>query len=163
MDSGERERHPLLIGWRETVAIPEWGIAGIEAKVDTGARSSAIDVSGLEELPDERVRFQVALDRRREALSPSIETRISRRVTIRSSFGTARERLLVRARIRIGGQEKEIEIGLVPRRRMLSRMLLGRLALAGDFLVDPSRRHLFDPPAPRRRRRRRDAGSETGP
>lgn len=163
MDSGEPKQAALLIGWRETVAIPEWGIAGIEAKVDTGARSSAIDVFGLEELPGDRVRFQVALDRRREALSPTIETDISRRVVIRSSFGTARERLLVLARIRIGGQEKEIEIGLVRRRRMLSRMLLGRLALAGDFIVDPSRRHLFDPPAPRRRRRRREPGAEAAP
>lgn len=163
MDSGEPEQAALLIGWRETVAIPEWGIAAIEAKVDTGARSSAIDVFGLEELPGDRVRFQVALDRRREALSPTIETAISRRVVIRSSFGTARERLLVLAHIRIGGQEKEIEIGLVRRRRMRSRMLLGRLALAGDFIVDPSRRHLFDPPAPRRRRRRREPGAEAAP
>lgn len=163
MAPDEPQSAALLIGWRETVAIPEWGIAAIEAKVDTGARSSAIDVSGLEELPGDRVRFQVALDRRREALSPSIETAISRRVRIRSSFGTARERLLVRARIQIGGQQKEIEIGLVPRRRMLSRMLLGRLALAGDFLVDPSRRHLFNPPAPRRRRRRREPGTEAAP
>lgn len=162
MPPDEPKAAALLIGWREIVAIPEWGIAAIEAKVDTGARSSAIDVSGLEELPGERVRFQVALDRRREALSPSIETGISRRVRIRSSFGTARERLLVLARIHIGGKEKEIEIGLVPRRRMLSRMLLGRLALAGDFLVDPSRRHVIAPPAPRRRRRR-EPGSEAAP
>ncbi len=150
-------RTPLLIGWRELIAIPEWGIAAIEAKIDTGARSSAIDVSELEELAGDRVRFQVALDRRREALSASIETAICRRVTIRSSFGHTRERLLVKARIRIGHLDKEIEIGLMPRRRMRSRMLLGRLALAGDFLVDPGCRYAIAKPARQPRRPRRPA------
>jgi len=131
--------------------------------VDTGARSSAIVVSELKELPAGRVRFQVALDRRRESLSPPIETAVSRRVRIRSSFGTARERLLVLARIRIGGQEKEVEIGLVPRRRMRSRMLLGRLALAGDFLVDPGLRHVIAAPASRGRQRRRPPERESAP
>jgi len=156
----EGERTPLLIGWRELIAIPEWGIAAIEAKIDTGARSSAIDVSELEELPDERVRFQVALDRRRAILSPFIETAICRRVRIRSSFGHTRDRLLVKARIRIGQLDKEIEIGLMPRRRMRSRMLLGRLALAGDFRVDPGRRYAIAKPARQPRRARRPAPAE---
>ena len=157
-DAGERK--PLLIGWRELLAIPDWGIDAIEAKIDTGARSSAIDVSELEELPDGRVRFQVALDRRREAFSPFIETAICRRVKIRSSFGHTRDRLLVKARIRIGQLDKEIEIGLMPRRRMRSRMLLGRLALAGDFLVDPGSRYAIAKPARQARRARRPAEGE---
>lgn len=156
------DQAPLRIGWRELLAIPDWGIAAIEAKIDTGARSSAIDVTELEELPDGRVRFQVALDRRREALSPSIETAVSRRVRIRSSFGHTRDRLLVKTRIRIGPFEKEIEIGLMPRKRMRARMLLGRLALAGDFLVDPGTRHLIAKPA-RRRRGRAGAPPEAKP
>lgn len=155
MATDHEGRTPLLIGWRELIAIPEWGIEAIEAKIDTGARSSAIDVSELEELPGDRVRFQVALDRRREILSPFIETAICRRVRIRSSFGHTRERLLVKARIRIGHLDKEIEIGLMPRRRMRSRMLLGRLALAGDFLVDSGCRYAIAKPARRPRRLRR--------
>ncbi len=163
MASNGRSQDPLLIGCRELVAIPDWGIAAIEAKIDTGARSSAIDVSAIEELPGDRVRFQVALDRQREALSRSIETEICRRVKIRSSFGHARDRLLVKVRIRIGDHEKEIEVGLVPRQRMRSRMLLGRLALAEDFLVDPSRPYHIAKPPRRARARKRAASAKDEP
>ncbi|MCB1163039.1 MAG: RimK/LysX family protein [Candidatus Krumholzibacteriia bacterium] len=160
MDEAPKDDAPRLIGWREIVAIPDWGIEAIEAKVDTGARSSAIDVSQIEELPDGRVRFHVALDRAGELLSPAVETAVSRRVRIRSSLGHAHDRLIVRAHIQVAGVDKEIEIGLVRRRRMLSRMLLGRLALQGDFHVDPGRRYLFVKPA-RRKRKRRPASKDT--
>ena len=92
MDEAPKDDAPRLIGWREIVAIPDWGIEAIEAKVDTGARSSAIDVSQIEELPDGRVRFHVALDRAGELLSPAVETAVSRRVRIRSSLGHAHDR-----------------------------------------------------------------------
>ncbi len=47
----------LIIGWREVISIPEWGILKLRAKMDTGARSSAIDVASSEILPEGRVRF----------------------------------------------------------------------------------------------------------
>jgi hypothetical protein len=105
----------------------------------------------------------VALDRAGEILSPEVETFISRRVRIRSSLGHAHDRLIVRAHISVAGVDKEIEIGLVRRRRMLSRMLLGRLALQGDFLVDPGRRYRFVKPRKRARRKPRSEPSEDSP
>ena len=50
---------PLLIGWTEYVDLPEWGITRVRAKVDTGARSSALHVENIKELPRGRIRFDV--------------------------------------------------------------------------------------------------------
>jgi len=142
----------LVIGWREAVSLPHWGIEDLDAKADTGARSSAIDVENIEELPGDFVRFQVVRSRSRTDLSDPIEAKIARRIKVRSSFGHSMERLTVFARIRIGTLEKVIEVGLVRRRRMLTRMLLGRRALEDTFLVDSSRRYHYRRKARRRRK-----------
>jgi len=142
----------LVIGWREAVSLPHWGIEDLDAKADTGARSSAIDVENIEELPGDFVRFQVVRSRSRTDLSDPIEAKIARRIKVRSSFGHSMERLTVFARIRIGTLEKVIEVGLVRRRRMLTRMLLGRRALEDTFLVDSSRKYHYRKRAARRRK-----------
>jgi len=132
----------LVIGWREVVSLPKWGVEEIDAKADTGARSSAIDVENIELLPDDFVKFQVVLSRARD-LSDPIVARIARRMRVRSSFGHSMDRITVFARIRIGSLEKVIEVGLVHRRRMLTRMLLGRKALEDTYLVDSSRKYHY--------------------
>ncbi len=133
----------LVIGWREYVQLPDWGISGIKAKSDTGARSSVIDVASVEELPDGLARFEVVLSRTDRSQSVTITAPIVRRTRVKSSFGHAHDRLLVEARISIGSIEKKIELGLVCRKNMLCRMLLGRSALKGTFLVDPAHCYLF--------------------
>jgi hypothetical protein len=122
------------------VDIPAWGIAGIEAKVDTGARTSALHVESLSELGGGRVRFELKAGRRKA--SP-IDASVTRRGRVRSTSGKIEPRVFVTARVRVGESEHAIEIGLVDRRHMLYRMLLGRSALAGRFLVDPGGRFLL--------------------
>ena len=134
--------HPILIGWREKVDLPYWGLFGLRAKADTGARSSAIDVAQVEELPGERVRFEVVTDRKDPEARHVLEADVVRRTRIRSSFGQAHDRLFVETRLRLAGEELVIELGLVCRKNMLSRMLLGRKTLEGRFAVDPGRRYL---------------------
>ena len=56
-------REPIVIGWTELVDLPEWGIKDLRAKVDTGARTSALHVENIEELPRGYVRFDVILHR----------------------------------------------------------------------------------------------------
>lgn len=131
------------IGWREYVSVADWNIDGIVAKADTGARSSAIDVANLEELPGDRVRFDAIVSRDGNGKHVFVETDIIRRTRIRSSFGKSSSRLVVAALVRIGTTEKRIELGLVCRKNMRCRMLLGRTALRGDFTVDPSRCYLL--------------------
>ncbi len=132
-------------GWKERVALPEWGITRMAAKLDTGANVSAIHVDTVEELPDGRVRFDVALNRD-ASRSRVIEADVVRIARIKPSHGVVQERHIVRTIAVIGDRSMEVEFSLVCRKRMLRRILLGRLALAGEFLVDPSRAYLLGEP-----------------
>lgn len=131
-----------LIGWKETVDLPDWGIRHIVSKSDTGARRSAIDVSRIVELPGNRVRFDVVLDRRDRSKTRTVEAEIDHQTHVRSSNGEQHERYFVRTRVVISGLTKEVEFSLVSRADMVCRILLGRKALEDDFLVDPSVKHV---------------------
>lgn len=132
-----------LIGWSESVDLPEWGIRGIRAKVDTGARTSALHVENVEELPNGRVRFDVVLHRRRRDRRVHVVSRVRRRARVRSSTGHYSTRIFVATLLRLGDVEREVELSLVDREHMLFRMLLGRSALGGAFLIDPAHRGLL--------------------
>ena len=131
------------IGWREWASLPEWDLE-IRAKADTGARSSAIDCSSIEELPNDRVRFTMRLSRK-TGRNLTHEAPIAMRKHVRSSTGHGHDRLFVETTLRLGDREKKILVSLTCRKRMIHRMLLGREALSGDFLVDSSVDHWATP------------------
>jgi hypothetical protein len=140
---------PLVIGVTEYVDIPAWRILRLRAKIDTGARSSALHVENIRELGGGRVRFDVRLSRSESDRRVTVESRIARRGQVRPSSGEPEERIFVAVKVRIGPIEREIELSLVDRGRMIFRMLIGRRALAHAFLVDPGRRYvLYQPSAP---------------
>jgi hypothetical protein len=141
MQRSTRDR--VLIGAVEAIDIPAWGVRGLAAKVDTGARTSALHVEHIEELPGGRVRFEVRLHPGEQAGRVRINAVVRRRGRVRVASGAEESRLFVVARVRLGETTRSIEIGLVDRGRMLYRMLLGRSALAGVFLVDPARRFVL--------------------
>jgi len=147
----------VLIGWNEYVDIPEWGIRQLRAKVDTGAKNSAIHVENVEEMPRGRVRFDVVLHRMQRDRPVRVTTRIARRGRVRSSTGHYERRIFVNAVVRIGPVEREVQLSLMDRGRMTFRMLLGRTALAGAFWIDPARRYLLGP------RRRLKGGAREKP
>lgn len=132
-----------MIGVAEYVDIPAWNVRALAAKVDTGARTSALHVENVEELGRRRVRFDVRLNRRLPREHVRVEATILRRGRVRSTSGVVKPRLFVAVNVSIGGVRRKIEVGLVDRRTMIYRMLLGRSALAGVFLVDPGRRFLL--------------------
>jgi len=134
---------PLVIGWNEYVDIPEWGVKRLRAKVDTGARSCALHVENLRELPRNHVEFDVVLHRGKRDRRVHVRTRISRRGRVRSSNGEYSNRVFVTVPVSIGPVEREIELSLVDRQKMIHRMLLGRTALSGPFLVDVAHRCLL--------------------
>lgn len=140
----DRLRGRTMIGTAERIALPEWGIGKIRVKIDTGARTSALHVDGVEELPGDRVRFWVVLDRKR-GRRLQVEAKIARTARVRSSTGRAEKRFFVSTIMQLGGVEKKIEISLASREPMIFRMLLGRTALAHDFVIDPSHRYLTTP------------------
>jgi hypothetical protein len=139
-------RKPIVIGWVEYVSIPDWRIARLRAKMDTGARSSALHVENIREIGHGRVRFDVRLHRRKTDRKVSVEAPIRRRGLVRPSSGHSAWRIFVLVRVRIGSREQDIELSLVDREKMIFRMLIGRSALARHFLVDSGNRYLVSSP-----------------
>jgi hypothetical protein len=137
---------PVVIGWAELVDIPEWRITAMRAKVDTGARTSALHVENIREVGPDRVRFDVRLHRRKLDRRVTVECPIKRRGRVRPSSGVFQTRIFVSAHVRVGPVEHEIELSLVDREKMIYRMLIGRSALAHHFLVDAGRRYLLTKP-----------------
>ena len=150
---------PVTIGYQEYVALPEWGIDRLLAKSDTGARSSALDAKNITELPDNKVRFDIALSRKNRDRTVTVEADVVRRTRVRSSHGHATERLVVVIPLHVGRISKPIEVTLVSRKPMICRMLLGRTALADTFLVDSGRRFVLSEPRRKKRKAAKDAKS----
>jgi len=133
----------MIIGWREWVDFPDWSLH-IKAKADTGAKSSAIDCSEITELPGNRVRFTIRLDRKDKKFL-TLEEDIKLRKRVRSSSGNPTDRIFVETTLRLAGAEKKIVVSLICRKRMIHRLLLGREALGSDFLVNSAVDHWATP------------------
>lgn len=139
--SRRRRKAPVVAGWREWVSLPDLGIDHLKAKLDTGARSSALHAFGIERFDDEsgpKVRFcvhPVQRDDRTtvEAVADWIDER-----DVKDSGGRVERRTVIRTTVGIGGQAWPIEVTLSRRDEMGFRMLLGRQALKRRFVVDPS-------------------------
>ena len=138
---------PLLIGRKEYVAFPEWGLRRLRAKVDTGAFSSALGVEGydLEERPGGPVaRLRIVLNRRKPYRVRLAEAPVLGFARVVCSNGTCEQRPVVAALVRLGPVEKRVRLTLTTNRVALRhRMLLGREALNGTFVVDVSRKYLL--------------------
>jgi hypothetical protein len=129
----------ITLGWRERVALPDLGIAGLKAKLDTGARSSALHIDSLETFRRDGatwLRFSVSAGRRRVSIWHSEAPALDRRV-VTDTGGRRSERWFIRSTVSLAGQSFPIDISLTDRRHMLFPMLLGRTALIGRFAVDP--------------------------
>jgi len=131
-----------IIGWKETIDLPDRGIEHIISKSDTGARRSALDVSHVVELPGKRVQFDIVMDRKDRSTTRTVVADIAHKTHVRSSNGQQHERYFVCTRIVIAGVTKEVEFSLVSRESMSCRILLGRKALEDEFLVDASVKHV---------------------
>ncbi len=132
-----------VLGWRETIALPDFELGGIPAKIDTGARTSALHATEIELVEQTEgwlARFHIDLGHGHETAlceAPGVARR-----TITSSNGQAEERLIVKARLQLGGETFRTEFSLTDRSDMAFPVLVGRMALRRRFLVDPSRSYL---------------------
>lgn len=132
----------LVIGWREWVSLPELGIRRIKPKIDTGARSSslhAFDVEFFRRRGEEWVRFRVHPLQRDSRKTVKAEAEVLEMRRVRASSGHVSLRPVIVTPVELMGRRWPIELTLADRMDMSFRMLLGREAVRGRFVVDPGR------------------------
>ena len=138
-----------VIGLREWINLPELGIIGLRAKIDTGASTSSLHASDIQPFHkdgEDWVRFtaylgtQVQRRHRCEAQMVSVKR-------IKSSNGQAQSRYVIRTHLALGDRLWPVEFTLTCRKTMRYRLLLGSKALVeGQWLIDPSRTYIQDKP-----------------
>ena len=133
------------IGWREWVALPDLGIPEIKVKIDTGARSSALhafDIRMFRRGERRMVRFKVHPYQRDGARTVASEAELLDLRRVRNPGGRVELRPVVRTAVELFGGRWPIELTLTNRDAMGFRMLLGRQAMRGRFLIDTGRSFL---------------------
>ena len=154
---------PLYLGWVERVSLPDLGVE-MMAKIDTGARTSALHVTrmraitGLRGLDDgpRRPLLELTIPRsdKRPRADRVVRVRVRDFVQIKDSSGRTERRPVIETTLRLGAVKRKVRVTLTDRGDMTYPMLIGRTALGAGVLIDPARRRLLDPPrgkAPQRK------------
>ncbi|WP_229116620.1 ATP-dependent zinc protease family protein [Parenemella sanctibonifatiensis] len=132
---------PTIVGWREWIRIPSLGVPWIKAKIDTGAKTSAIhafDLRVVDRDGTDWLRFVLHPWQASAADAVQVELPVHDSRAVRSSSGHVEDRYVVSVPIELAGRELTAEVTLADRDEMGFRMLIGREALSQGFLVDPS-------------------------
>ncbi len=141
----KRPDPPATLGWREWVSLPELGLPVIKAKIDTGARTSALHAFGVERYRQsgrDRVRFQIhPIQRDFETVVVGSALLKDERL-VKDSGGHIEMRYVIETTLQIGQASWPIELTLTNRDSMRFRMLVGRQAIKNTFLVNPARSYL---------------------
>jgi hypothetical protein len=138
--------HELLtFGWREWVSLPDLGLPLINAKLDTGARTSALHAFNVRTFSEEnvpRVEFKIQPKQRNLETVITCTANLIDKRTVKNSGGHSEDRWVIESLLCIGGHAWPIEITLTSRDDMRFRMLLGRHALRKRGVVDSARSYL---------------------
>jgi predicted deacylase len=145
--AGPEATDKMRVGWVEKVGLPGLGIDGLKAKIDTGARTSALHVARM------RTVDTTGGPHRRPILEITVPSRGRRRLVVRAAArgfayvrdtsGRTERRPVIDTTLRLGEVERRIAVTLTNRGDMLFPMLIGRTALGPGIVVDPARRYLL--------------------
>lgn len=137
-----KSAEPVIIGLSEWVALPDLGVVGLRAKIDTGASTSALHATEVQPFmrgKERWVRFTVHLGTLVQSRHRHCEAPLVAKKTIRSSNGIAQTRYVIRTLLALGECQWPVEFTLACRKSMRYRMLLGSKALIdGGLLVNPA-------------------------
>jgi hypothetical protein len=129
----------IIIGRKETIDLPEWGIEAINAKVDTGAYNCSIHASFAEEvdMEDKKLLKVILLEPEDDGYTgEKIDIRHYKVKKVKNSFGQMEKRFLIQTSMIIGNRTIPAAFTLSDRKKMKNAVLLGRKILKGRFLVD---------------------------
>jgi hypothetical protein len=138
-----------MLGWREWVDLPELNLSQIKAKIDTGARSSALHAFSIEPYRkggERWVMFAIHPKQKNQELVIECHAAIKDRRLVSDSGGHKQRRYVIETPLLIGSTRTNIEMTLTNRDSMLFRMLLGRTALKDRFIINPSASYLKGKP-----------------
>ena len=133
--------NPFELGWEEWLALPDLGLPAIKAKIDTGAKTSALHASVIEPfgpVTNPQVRFLIQPDPNDPALEVTCSAPVVDRREVTSSNGETELRYVIETEVEMGGRRWPIQLTLTNRENMMYRMLFGRGAMQPDMVVDPN-------------------------
>ena len=142
MSVKKKKKDLLTIGWREWISLPSLHIDKIKVKVDTGARTSslhAFDLCYSHKGDIEYVSFRVHPLQKNLHSPVTCKARVVEYKNVKSSNGYSEKRPVIIVDAILHKQKWSIEVTLTNRDEMGFRMLLGRAAIKGRFLVDPGK------------------------
>ena len=150
----QADKELVVLGWREWVSLPALGLERIKAKIDTGARTSALHAFELRfynARQEERVEFKLHPHQRDSETVIVCDAAVIDKRVVTDSGGHSELRPVIKTDLCLGPHRWSIKMTLTTRDNMLFRMLLGRTAMKGRATVDPARSYLVGKKPKRKR------------
>ena len=143
-------QNKIILGSEEWCSFPEIGIPAIKARVDSGAKTSAlhaINIAPFLKAEENWVKFDINPIQNNLKTVIHCEAKLIDKRIVKSSSGFREQRYVIQTNINIGNDTWPIEMTLTNRDSMGFRMLLGREAMSGRILVDPEQKYLLKQPS----------------